>query len=525
MKSVSHLIAIILCGLLMAAFSSAHAASFGRTTVGATPSAGLRADFKRGSKFVLTENGTFQEICIYVDMKGGGTGKQALRFALYRDRNGLPAELLLETANIDFPANPQVAAAWYCFWAAAVPLEPGAYWVMMHSGGDPSIVRYYHDGPANWYGNVDLFDDGSADLFGSGISGEGTISIHVNYTPDSQLRFAGRRTIASRASSPMSSSFKRGSSFMISEQGTLNGFSAYVDGLGGASGAQTLTLALYDDVNNEPSALLAQQTVRFQSPIAGRSGRWVTAQVTKELVPLVPGRYWLVLHTSGPAGVMRYYLDGAANWRGNANAGSSASDIFGAANPGDGTVSAFITYRPANVVQYDFGQPTPGTIPSKGLSANFIRGSSTRTLYAIGEPNYMTALWAYLDGKGGATGSQTVRLAVYDQALSPMVLVMQSAEVTIPAGTPMGWVRFAVPYTQVFWSRSYAIMIMTSGTAGVVRNYVTNEPGLWLGAPTPYVNGPPSVLYQGANAPGQPVLQTGNGRVSVFANYQAVWTP
>ena len=524
MKSPTRFIAIVLCGLLLTALAPAYSASFGRTTVGTTPSGGLRSDFKRGSRFVLTENGTFQDICVYVDSKGGGTGTQALTFSLYRDRYGVPAEQVAETASVDFPAG-VVVADWYCFASGAAPLDAGAYWAVIHSGGDPGIVRYFYDGAANWYGNADLYADGGATVFGSGATGEGTISIYVEYIPESQLHFAGRRTVGSQASSPMSSSFKRGSSFVISEQGALNSLSAYVDGLGGASGEQTLTLALYDDVNNEPSALVTKQTVKFQSPIAGRSGRWVTARVELETIPLVPGRYWLVLYTSGPPGVMRYALDGTGNWRGNANPGSAPSDIFGAASTGDGAASAYILYTPKSVAQHDFGQATAGTNPSKGLSADFIRGSSTSNLYTIAEPLYMTALWAYLDGQGGATGSQKVRLAVYDQETTPMSLVMQSAEVTIASGTPPGWVRFAVPYKQVWWYRQYAIMIMTSGTAGVVRNYATSEPNLWLGAPTPYANGPPSVLYQGANAPGQPVLQTGTGRVSVFGNYQVVYTP
>lgn len=61
----------------------------------------------------------------------------------------------------------------------------------------------------------------------------------------------------------------------------------------------------------------------------------------------MPGRYWIALHTSGTAGVLRYYLDGQANWRGNSNPGS-AIPIFGAASPGDGTISAYMIYAPTN---------------------------------------------------------------------------------------------------------------------------------------------------------------------------------
>jgi hypothetical protein len=103
MKSLTRYIEMVLCGLLLTAL--AHSASFGRTSVGTTPSAGLRADFKRGSKFVLTEKGTFQEVCIYLDSKRGGSGTQALTFALYRDGDGLPAGQVAEIASADFPAS------------------------------------------------------------------------------------------------------------------------------------------------------------------------------------------------------------------------------------------------------------------------------------------------------------------------------------------------------------------------------------------------------------------------------------
>ncbi len=108
------------------------------------------------------------------------------------------------TPGTAFPAGYQPAAFWYCSSSAAVPLEPGTYWAMIHSGGDPGIVRYYYDGPANWYGNADVYADGSSDTFGPGGTGDGTISMYVNYVPDSQLHFAGRRTVGARVSSPMS---------------------------------------------------------------------------------------------------------------------------------------------------------------------------------------------------------------------------------------------------------------------------------------------------------------------------------
>jgi hypothetical protein len=517
MKPLARCVGIILSGLLLTALRPAYSASFGRTTAGVIPSAGLRADFKRGSRFVLAEQGTANRVCAWLDARGnGGTGVQSVRMALYRDRNGAPAELLLETGQISLQASQQQPADWYCAGSPAVPLAPGTYWIVIHSGGDPGIIRYFYDGAANWYGNADTYADGSADTFGAGGAGEGTISIRVDYLTDSDIHVAGRRTVGSQVSSPMSSQFKRGSSFELTEKAQLRTINAYVDGLGGASGQQTLTLALYDDVNGEPAGLVTQGTVTSATTFAGSAGHWVTVG-PQSPIPLMPGRYWIVLQTNGDAGVLRYYLDGQSNWRGNANAGASPSPIFGPAGPGDGTISAYITYEPANIFHSTFGRTTPGALPSKGLSANYIRGSGDGPAMFTSDA-YLTALWAYVDGNGGAAGSQKLRLVLYNWfEFDPMTRVAESAEVTIAAGTPPGWVRFAVPYTRIFFE-SYYIMMLSGGNAGVARNYGGNEPDRWLGEPASYTNAP-GILYLENNEVGQPVLQRGSGVISMYAEY------
>jgi hypothetical protein len=155
MKRIFDLAAVVSCAILMLAIAPAHAATFGRTTAGTVPSGGLRADFKRGSKFVLSETGIADQICAYLDGKGGGSGMQRLRFALYRDRNGVPDDIVTETGELN--VDPSLPRDWLCAGLSRTRLEPGAYWMMIHSGGDPGIARYYYDGPANWYGNADEY--------------------------------------------------------------------------------------------------------------------------------------------------------------------------------------------------------------------------------------------------------------------------------------------------------------------------------------------------------------------------------
>lgn len=528
MKSLVRLIAIVLCGLLTTAFVPAHAASFGRTTVGATPSSGLRADFKRGSKFVLTEKAVVTDLCAYLDGKGGGTGSQAVRLALYRDRNGVPAEQVLESdEETYFSGVPDEPARWYCLIASKAPLDPGSYWIMIHTGGDPGIIRYFYNGPSNWYGNADTFADGASDTFGTGSTGDGTLSLHVQYLTESEAHFAGPTTVGTRVSSPMSAQQKRGSSFVLTEEAKLTSLNAYVDGQGGSVGTQPLSIGLYTDVNGEPSALVAWGPVYSGSLRAGRTARWVSSFSIAGNTSLMPGRYWIVLHTGGPAGVLRYYMTGTGNWRGSANAGTEPSPLFGTPSSGDGTITANIPYTPTNVLHHTFGRTTPDAIPSGPLSANYIRGADFFPDHSFTE-GWVTALWAYMDGNGGASGSQKVQLALYkNMSFEPqMHLVVHSAEVTIPAGMAPGWVRFAIPHTRIFYDESesfgqFNIMMASGGTQGVARYYRSNDSGGWVGAPHGYSSaGPSHTLYRGYEPyPGAIVLMPGNGTPSMYAEF------
>ena len=517
MKRLTRLLAIAFSAILLSAFVPAHALSnFGRTTIGGITSSGLRADFKRGSKFVLSEKAVMVRICAFIDGKGGGSGSQNLRFALYRDRNGTPAEQVLESDDAGFEALRD--AEWACRETARAPLGSGTYWLMIHTAGDPGVIRYYYDyleGPTNWYGNADVFADGASDNFGAGGVGEGTISIRAEYLTESEVRFAGAQTAGTRVSAPMSANMKRGSSFVLTEGAVLAGLNAYVDGLGGTVGSQSLSIGLYEDVNGEPSTLIGWGSVPSWTIGAGRTARWVSAfgGIAGRNF-LQPGKYWLILHSRGPAGVLRYYMEGTGNWRGNADSNAQPPPIFGVANAGDGTITAHILYTPANITSDTFGRTTPGTIPSGALTANYIRGSQFHPdqIFYNGQP---TALWAYLDGNGGATGSQKVRLALYQGQAAGAQLnrLAASDEVTVPAGMAPRWVRFSLPYssfsnTPTEQARNFHIMLLSGGTQGVARYYLSDDADNWLGASVSYSGGAPASMSVSALSPGTRTMST-----------------
>jgi hypothetical protein len=145
----------------------------GRRTIGANPSAGLRADFKRGSPVDVTAQGKVRNISVYLDGLGGNVGSQQLTVVLYADSNGSPGTFVgSASGSIDAGARP----GWRSFTLASPQVFPGRYWIMLHTGDNTGVIRYYADGQGNWYGNADLYADGPSNPFGPVGTGNGRIS-------------------------------------------------------------------------------------------------------------------------------------------------------------------------------------------------------------------------------------------------------------------------------------------------------------------------------------------------------------
>jgi hypothetical protein len=499
--------------MLAGAPARAQDGTFGRTTIGTTPSGGMQADFKRGSKFTLTTNGTIQEICAYLDTLGGGSGAQTFRYLLYRDDHGVPGAKLVDVWSGPFNRYNGQPAQWDCLPTPLMPLSAGDYWLAIQTGGDPGVLRYYLDGPNGWFGGPDAFADGASDPFGSGGAGAGTISIYAKYTQD--VRVAGRTTVASSRSGGMTANQKRASSFTVSGTGMATRLTAYLDGLGGMSGVQYVQPALYRDANGVPGELVSRGG--YITIHSGQPGTWLDSAVLGE-TKLTPGKYWLALLSSLPGGVARYALDGTGNWYGNADTFTDDfSNPFGAGNPGNGTMSAYLTYQPGTFTPGQFGRADVARTPLKGLRANFLRGSKFE-VPETGKTKLVNALYAYLDGYGGASGSQAVRMALYFDSIDdrgPIPgKVAESGVINIPAGTPPGWVRFPVPPTGVADGpiRKYWIVLHSGGTDGVVRSYGGGAPN-WRGISYTFSDGAPDPLDGWWDGP------EGDVTLSVYATY------
>lgn len=470
--------------------------TFGRTDVGSTPSSGLTANYKRGSKFTLGAQATLASLSAYLDGNGGSSGTQDLRMVLYKDANGVPGAKVAESNLVTITAGQ--APAWVTFSVSPVTLAPGDYWIVIHSGDTAAVARDYGgDGAANFYANDDLFSDGASDPFGSGSSGTGTLSVYATYYPVNAKQF-GRTDVAGTPSSGLSSDFKRGSKFSLSEQGELLGLSAYMDGSGGAAGSQDVRMDLYQDANGVPGAKVAESsTIAITDEQAAGWVSFPTSQVS-----LAPGAYWIVIHSGDAAGVGRDYGDGAANWYGNTDTFSDgASDPFGGGSAGTVTLSVYATYVPSQT----FGRTDIAGTPSQGLTADEKRGSK----FSLTSQGTLVSLSAYLDGNGGATGSQDLRMDLYqDDNGVPGAKVAESSIVSIAAGRAPGWVSFSTPNVSLA-AGTYWIVIHSGATAGVARDYGDGADN-WYGNSDTFSDGASDPFGTGS---------AGTGTLSVYATY------
>ncbi len=310
----------------------------------------------------------------------------------------------------------------------------------------------------------------------------------------------GRTTIATGTSVGMTADYKRGTSFALSQPGVLTSFSAYLDGNGGTTGYQSIRMVLYKDSGGVPGAKVVQSdTVTIAS---GMVPQWVT--FTAPETSLSAGTYWIVIHTGGTQGVARDYGDGSTTWYANADTFSDgASDPFGSGSAGSTTLSVYVSYVPGTLKQ--FGRTSIATSTSAGMTADYKRGSP----FTLAETGTLTSFSAYLDGNGGATGSQDLRMALYTDAGGvPGTLVTQSSTVTINSGMAPQWIHFTAPQATLA-AGTYWIVIQTGGTQGVARNYGDGSTAWYANADT---------FWDGASAQfgsGSP----GTTTLSVYVNY------
>jgi hypothetical protein len=283
----------------------------GRRTIGATPSAGLRADFKRGSSITFPQAGKVTALTAYLDGKANpNVNFQLIRFALYKDLNGVPARLVAQSQYGAISGG--APGRWYTLGVPDGIVTAGKYWLVLHTGGSDGLARYMADGTGNWYGNADFFNDESSAPFGIGTPGNGTISAFASYLPGTTLqKTLGNVVAGGFVEVTFADHFNEASRFrLVTPRATLNGLYAYFDGLAGGSGTQQVRMAVYRD---NPAIGSASDIVAVSNVLTINSGRqpgWVKFDITPTALP--PGFYWISVHT-GPNAVIRKYFDGGGS--------------------------------------------------------------------------------------------------------------------------------------------------------------------------------------------------------------------
>jgi hypothetical protein len=506
--------------LMLTTIPPANAEQFGNFGVGTQPSGALTPNYKRVSKIVLTEPAVLSGLYIYLDGKGGPqSGEQPVSAVIYSDDNGVPGAKLYQSA----PDTVRAAGEgyWHYYAAPQIPMPTGTYWIGIHSGGTVAIARDFANlsSATTWYGNADTFADEATGVFGAGSPGTAAMSIVGLYFPPQTISIAGRATIASTPSGGLSANFKRGSRFTMPVKGNVRSLSAYLDSLGGGTATQSVRLALYRDAGGTPGDLIA--TSREITLAAGSAGQWRTADLVSPTfyATLEPGDYWIVIHSGGGAGVIRDFGDGASNWYGNADPyADGSSSPFGAGSTGTVTISAAALYNPLQYAGAKLGRRTIAATPSGGLTANFIRGGSYSG-YMVPSTMYATAFWAYLDGNGGASGSQQLRMVLYEDDQyhgNPASKFVTSDVVTIPAGQPPGWVRFPIsgPPVEFGGAPLYWIALQSGPTGGIVRDYGDGSAN-WIGESAPFASGAPDDFHT------QGQFTTGSVEISMYLEYSS----
>jgi hypothetical protein len=173
----------------------------------------------------------------------------------------------------------------------------------------------------NWYAVATADQGGTLRVRVTATNAGGSAS--AVSAPTDRVTAAGRtfgRLVLGTEWFAMGGDSKRSSRFTLAEAGTVTSVSAYLDGWGGASGAQQLRFAVYSDKHGGPAGLLAESTVGTVE--AGNPASWFELPLESP-VALPAGSYHLAILAGATGRVVRYSrapLPGGME---------TASDVFG----------------------------------------------------------------------------------------------------------------------------------------------------------------------------------------------------
>jgi hypothetical protein len=197
----------------------------------------------------------------------------------------------------------------------------------------------------------------------------------------------------------------------------------------------------------------------------------------------------------------------------NADANVTHVAVQDSANSGYGSPPAAPTFALTRLTDRPkkFGRVTIAGTPSVYMGADRKRASK----FTLADTGHLTQLYAYVDGQGGTTGTQSLQMDLYrDSNGVPGTKVAASQIRTFDQTATPAWRTFSVTGLPLLTPGDYWIAIHSGLTGGVTRNYVdTNYPN---GATNWFTN--TDTFSDGATSPFG-AGSTGSGTLSVFAMF------
>jgi hypothetical protein len=236
---------------------------------------------------------------------------------------------------------------------------------------------------------------------------------------------------------------------VLTEPARLTALTAYMGDTGHGFTGNDLDWSLYKDENGVPTEPVygggtpLPEVFLDDHPDSDLfAPRWLNEPAAP--VILQPGRYWFAIHTAilmddtVSGGQLQYFADGKGNWYGGPDVPQWPAVTFTpAGGPGDGTISAFISYEPGPFVARKFGHTTAATKVADTLAQDYVHASRF-TLADNGAS--ITAVHAYMDGLGGGTGRQWFRAVIFNDIGAKQRIAFSGDIAFVNAGDPPGWV-------------------------------------------------------------------------------------
>jgi hypothetical protein len=251
-------------------------------------------------------------------------------------------------------------------------------------------------------------------------------------------------------------------------QGNIVRVTAYVSGLGAASGTQNVKAIVYRDSNGSPGARLG---VSYEVTIsAGRAWGWVVFPFLTP-VPVHPSEtVWIGFIASSTSDLTQAAITTPA---GNQLLFNTDNYSTGPTDPfGSGTWRAKHYSLNATV-----DQPTIFGDTTAGGSWDALPANTKRAAKFTATAGSVTKVSAYVSGSATA-GSQTIKAVIYsDSGGSPQTLLGTSNAVTVTQNQAARWIDFTFPSPVSVSAGSLWIGFIANTTGGIARIAYTSSTG------------------------------------------------